>query len=959
MTFPGNPKLPVDCTTNNPPLSLQSSSSVKIDRPAPGGLDAGRTASTYSSERIPSSRSLPRHQQSHPAGHHQQGHHRPAGHHQPQSSGSPRSQRWVPPSAAAHADDKSGNPEQAKRRVRAILNKLTPDKFDKLCNELVQVGIESKDLLKTVILLIFDKALDEPNYSSMYAQLCVRLNDEVGTFDNPSGNPSKTVFRRLLLAKCRDEFENRTKASADYDARDQLSPEEEEARADAKRKMLGNIRFIGELAKLDMLAESILHRCVQQLLETKRVIADQAENSECLCNLLKTIGAKMDTEKAKGLMDQYFSRIEQFSKNEERLPPRNRFMLLELIELRANLWRPRRVVAEAQPAPRTISEVREEAYREFGYRGHMPRGGGNRGHSNSPAHGGGSGPSDFMAGNDFGQNQGHSIFRPDFVSANQSSGNSYSQSGGWSHGNGPPLSDREEMLRGTLFDIESVSASPGLTNVDRHGAPLPHPAVVAANAGRGRGQNSPRIMPTVTMKNDEELSLRPSRPAGVGGRPPAAGGAAGRVGSGGNPMASPANAGRGGAPQGVDAHGRPMAGAVSSITGTGSSRGATSPAVMPAPSVVKKKTKSKKPSRKELQKLTISMLDEYVSVQDDKEALLCVEEMAAPYFADELVLIILNQTIESQSDKRTIACNLLSKLHAADYISVANFVQAFEDLLNRRAELIIDVPKVDQYISEYPSHGLASGWLKLTDIMKAFVDGKNFPIFFHIVSSLSSLTSKECVKEEVAALKTPLLTMMPETKRTVDNLFDILESLNVSFILPLHEVRGGLRERLSADDVDGMAVAEWLKSAADDELRRSDEFIMMVMFCVLRAVTSRFSLCEGVDPTVALDKTAAESEKAFFSKLQNIIQSSVQDNSSLQLSLIFALQAFCYQHDFPRGMLLRFFVSLYELDLVEEEVFISWKEDTKSNVPGKGKALFQVNNWLTWLQNAEEESESD
>ena len=34
--------------------------------------------------------------------------------------------------------------------------------------------------------------------------------------------------------------------NTDYEKREQLSAEEEDARADAKRKMLGNIRFIGK-----------------------------------------------------------------------------------------------------------------------------------------------------------------------------------------------------------------------------------------------------------------------------------------------------------------------------------------------------------------------------------------------------------------------------------------------------------------------------------------------------------------------------------------------------------------------------------------------------------------------------------------------------------------------------------------------------------------------------------------
>lgn len=34
-------------------------------------------------------------------------------------------------------------------------------------------------------LQVFEKALDEPKYSSMYAQLCLRLSQEAPNFDDP------------------------------------------------------------------------------------------------------------------------------------------------------------------------------------------------------------------------------------------------------------------------------------------------------------------------------------------------------------------------------------------------------------------------------------------------------------------------------------------------------------------------------------------------------------------------------------------------------------------------------------------------------------------------------------------------------------------------------------------------------------------------------------------------------
>ena len=53
------------------------------------------------------------------------------------------------------------------------------------------------------------------------------------------------------------------------------------------------------------------------------------------------------------------------------------------------------------------------------------------------------------------------------------------------------------------------------------------------------------------------------------------------------------------------------------------------------------------------------------------------------------------------------------------------------------------------------------------------------------------------------------------------------------------------------------------------------------------------------------------------------------------------------------------FMTLYDMEIVEEEAFLKWKEELNEKYPGKGKSLFQVNQWLTWLEQAEEESEEE
>ena len=68
----------------------------------------------------------------------------------------------------------------------------------------------------------------------------------------------------------------------------------QESKDKARRRSLGNIKFIGELFKLKMLTEAIMHDCVVKLLKNH-----DEESLECLCRLLATIGKDLDFEKAK------------------------------------------------------------------------------------------------------------------------------------------------------------------------------------------------------------------------------------------------------------------------------------------------------------------------------------------------------------------------------------------------------------------------------------------------------------------------------------------------------------------------------------------------------------------------------------------------------------------------------------------------------------------------------------
>ena len=67
--------------------------------------------------------------------------------------------------------------------MRSILNKLTPENFQKLTNEVTHFDLAHKGALKQIVSLIFEKAVDESKYCRLYALLCLRLNEEVPNYE--------------------------------------------------------------------------------------------------------------------------------------------------------------------------------------------------------------------------------------------------------------------------------------------------------------------------------------------------------------------------------------------------------------------------------------------------------------------------------------------------------------------------------------------------------------------------------------------------------------------------------------------------------------------------------------------------------------------------------------------------------------------------------------------------------
>uniref|UniRef100_W5M8G5 Eukaryotic translation initiation factor 4 gamma 2 n=2 Tax=Lepisosteus oculatus TaxID=7918 RepID=W5M8G5_LEPOC len=855
----------------------------------------------------------------------------------------PSVQRWVP-SRSTRRDVNSTNEKERHdaifRKVRGILNKLTPEKFDKLCLELLNVGVDSKLVLKGIILLIVDKALEEPKYSSLYAQLCLRLAEDAPNFDGPSPEvqptqKQSTTFRRLLISKLQDEFENRTRNVEVYDKHDNpLTADEEEQRAIAKIKMLGNIKFIGELGKLDLIHESILHKCIKTLLEKKKRVQlkDMGEDLECLCQIMRTVGPRLDHEKAKSLMDQYFARMRSLMTHKE-LPARIRFLLQDTVELRENNWVPRKAFIDN--GPKTINQIRQEAVKDLGVF--------------IPAHMSQGMRSDFFLEGPF--------MPPRMKIEREGLGglsDMFGQMPGSGIGTGPGvIQDRFSPTMGRH------RSNPLFNGHGGHIAPVPQSQFemggkpfMKSNQGQNQHfhnqnqghssqqQAQSKDMPPRFIKkgqlNADEISLRPAQSFLMNKN---------QV-----PKLQPQ------IPTMIPPSAQPP-------------RTQTPPLGQPPqlglktnpPPIQEKPAKNSKrppPAREELLKMTETIVTEYLNSKNINDAVNGVREMKAPkHFLPEMLSKIIICSLDRSDDDKEHASTLINSLRSEGLITGENFMQAFLNVLDQCPKIEVDIPLVKSYLAQFAARAIIAELVNIAELAQPLENGTHFPLFLLCLQQTAKLKDREWLTELFQQSKVNMQKMLPEIDQNKDRMLEILEGKGLSFLFPLLKLEKELLKQIKADP-SPQAIYKWIKDNISPKLHTDKGFVNILMTSFLQYISHEMSIAEGDDQLSAPSKEQLDQEKQLLLSFKPVMQKFLHDHVDLQVSALYALQVHCNNNGFPKGMLLRYFVNFYDMEIIEEEAFLAWKEDITQEFPGKGKALFQVNQWLTWLETAEEE-ESD
>ncbi|KAM5162720.1 eukaryotic translation initiation factor 4 gamma 3 isoform 22-T22 [Callospermophilus lateralis] len=846
----------------------------------------------------------------------------------------------------SHAED----PENIKtqelfRKVRSILNKLTPQMFNQLMKQVSGLTVDTEERLKGVIDLVFEKAIDEPSFSVAYANMCRCLV----TLKVPMADkPGNTVnFRKLLLNRCQKEFEKdkadddvfekkqkELEAASAPEEKTRLHDELEEAKDKARRRSIGNIKFIGELFKLKMLTEAIMHDCVVKLLKNH-----DEESLECLCRLLTTIGKDLDFEKAKPRMDQYFNQMEKIVK-ERKTSSRIRFMLQDVIDLRLCNWVSRR----ADQGPKTIEQIHKEAKieeqeeqrkvqqlmtkekRRPGVQ-RVDEGGWNtvQGAKNSRV----LDPSKFLK-----------ITKPTIDEKIQLVPKA--QLGSWGKGSsGGAKASETDALRSSASSLNRFSA-------------LQPPAPSGSTSNTSLEFDSRRAL-TSRGSMGREKNDKPLPPA----------------------TARPNTFMRGGSSkdlldnQSQEEQRREMLETVKQLTGgvdlernsTEADRNRTrESAVKPEMSTVSAPDRPVL-SEEEMERKSKSIIDEFLHINDFKEAMQCVEELSAQGLLHVFVRTGVESTLERSQITRDHMGQLLYQLVQSEKLSKQDFFKGFLETLELADDMAIDIPHIWLYLAELVTPILKEGGISMREVIIEF-SKPLLPVGRAgvLLSEILHLLCKQMSHKKVGALWREADLSWKDFLPEGEDVHNFLLEQKLDFIesdsscssealskkeLSAEELCQRLEKLIIEDKANDEQIFDWVEANLDENQMSSPTFLRALMTAVCKAA-------------IIADCSTFRVDTAVIKQRVPILLKYLDSDTEKELQALYALQASIVKLDQPANLLRMFFDCLYDEEVISEDAFYKWessKDPAEQN--GKGVALKSVTAFFTWLREAEEESEDN
>ncbi|XP_049884891.1 eukaryotic translation initiation factor 4 gamma 3-like isoform X2 [Pectinophora gossypiella] len=801
------------------------------------------------------------------------------------------------------------------KKFRGILNKLTPQKFDTLLDKVKTLEINTQKRLEGVIDLVFEKAIDEPNFSEAYAAMCNKLSMLKVPADNA---PDQCVnFRALIISKCQNQFvtskvdDNILKIEKEFsECTDPAKKKElhallEEENRRVRMRSVGNVRFIGELYKLKVLTSKIMVYCMNYLIDKL-----EEEKLECLCKLLTTIGEQVERE-VKEQLDNIFKKMQDIvERKSNKISSRVRFMIQDVIELRQRRWVSKSVV---DSQPKMMDQIQKEAEQQQRHielmnastPGGFRRDEGGRGKRSDGRR---QGSNSFMDNSWKSPRQNYTVDTSKLKAVTQKNQNLTNiklapHNTAWNHGSGTKNtaqagSNSMISLSKNMYSVlENVQTDPTSLRANKDMSPSYH----------SKGASIERS--TFNSRGDFN--------SGSGSKSGSMGVVRSNSGSRNTSATPPAPA---------------------------------PPAEAPAPAATVVPQERLPDDKRKIVKSTIELC---LINPDDDEMVAEIKQRFPPQYHADVVTEILNVVLEKSA--RDVAMITKSMLHLITTNTIApdNFLAGLKEILEFAPDLHIDIPMLYEYLGQFIAPQIEKKHITLVQILRLcenlISSNHGHLLLKAIIKNMKESMGPSFVKSKWQESGLQFKEWMNEDqveKWLQDNKFEFLDGgakaceENKKILSPA-ETQSKLLQLMNADEN-----CDCIKGWVQDNLGKASNEDWFMRSLIQAICEHALFGAEGREvPHFNQDR---------MNKYSRLINEFGESQQAREASCLFGIQQLIHRLEHPQGLSLEIFQYLNDQYIISAEGFIAW-EESELEPEGKGVMMKALTSFFTNIKEADNE----
>lgn len=360
--------------------------------------------------------------------------------------------------------------------------------------------------------------------------------------------------------------------------------------------------------------------------------------------------------------------------------------------------------------------------------------------------------------------------------------------------------------------------------------------------------------------------------------------------------------------------------------------------------------------KEETQKRLGAMLAEYAASGDAKAARETLKGFKMSHEGmSEMVRYLIVHTLAKEDADRLALSKLFGELHQAALLPPDAFMSGLSAIFETFSELELEYHFVKSQVALYAARAVCDGVLNLCELASLMKNGAFYPLFFLCMQQMHRVKTPEWLRGQLDKSKMSLIEMLPDGDRTKERLIQVLEDRELAFLNPMLKIESALLTKVQAG-VSADELREWIGSVVGEELTLTSAFVHSLVTCVVKNACE--ASCVANEEHMG-DKVAMRQQKDALQRYQSILHEHLSGNLARQVEAIYAMQLYAESRAFmPKNLLAILFHQMYDLETIDEDAFIMWKDEVNDNYPNKGKALFHLQKWFNWLQEASEESDA-